>query len=84
MHDLRVLREQIDLLRDGVRRRCMFDTLEPVIERGQALELERRTLIGNVEEKKARRNANAQEVAKRKRAGESADELIANGRELGD
>lgn len=84
MHDLRVLREQIDLLRDGIQRRGMFDTLAPVIERGQALEVERRTLIAAVEERKAQRNAGAQEVARRKRAGESADELIARGRALGD
>ena len=54
------------------------------IDRGQALEGERRTLIAAADERKARRNANAQEVAKRKRAGENADELIAQGRALGD
>jgi seryl-tRNA synthetase len=82
--DLRVLREQIDMLRDGMRRRGVFDTLSPVIDRGQALEAERRTLIAAVDERKALRNTNAQEVAKRKRAGEPADELIALGRSLGD
>ena len=84
MHDLRVLREQIEMLRDGIRRRGMLDTLAPVIERGQALEAERRTLIAAADERKALRNTNAQEVAKRKRAGEPADELIALGRSLGD
>lgn len=84
MHDLRVLREQIDLLRDGIQRRGMFDTLEPVVDRGQVLEVERRTLIAAVEERKAQRNASAQEVAKRKRAGEPADDLITRGRALGD
>jgi seryl-tRNA synthetase len=84
VHDLRVLREQIELLRDGIERRGMFAALSPIVERGQEFEAERRALIGAVEERKARRNANAQEVAKRKRAGESADELIAQGRALGD
>ena len=84
MHDLRVLREQIDLLRDGIQRRGAFDALSPVVDRGQTLEVERRTLIGAVDERKARRNANAQEVARRKKAGESADDLIALGRALGD
>jgi seryl-tRNA synthetase len=79
-----VLREQIDLLRDGMRRRAMFDALGPSIDRGQALDVERRTLIAATDERKALRNSNAQEVAKRKRAGENADELIALGRSLGD
>ena len=84
MHDLRVLREQVDQLRDGLRRRGALDGLAEVVDRGQALEVERRTLIAAADERKARRNANAQEVAKRKRAGENADELIALGRALGD
>jgi len=79
-----VLREQIDVLRDGMRRRGALDTLGPVIDRGQTLEAERRTLIAATDERKALRNANAQEVAKRKRAGEPADDLIALGRSLGD
>ncbi len=48
------------------------------------LERERRTLIQAAEERKGARNANAQEVARRKRAGENADDLIAQGRALGD
>lgn len=84
MHDLRVLREHLEQLRDGMRRRGMFEVLEPVIDRGHALDGERRTLIAAADERKARRNANAQEVAKLKRAGENADALIAQGRALGD
>jgi Seryl-tRNA synthetase len=84
VHDLRVLREQIDLLRDGMRRRGVLDALAPVIDRGQGVERERRTLIQAVEERKAQRNTIAQDVAKRKRAKEDADELIAQGRSLGD
>ncbi|HEY2897865.1 MAG TPA: serine--tRNA ligase [Gemmatimonadaceae bacterium] len=84
MHDLRMLREQVDLLRDGVRRRGMLELLEPQITRGVELERERRSLIQAVEERKAARNASSQEVARRKRAGEPADDLIAQGRALGD
>jgi seryl-tRNA synthetase len=84
VHDLRVLREQIDLLRDGMRRRGVLDALAPIIDRGQDAERERRTLIQAVEERKAQRNAIAQEVAKRKRAKEDADDLIGQGRALGD
>jgi seryl-tRNA synthetase len=84
VHDARMLREQIDALREGMRRRGVLDTLGPVIDRGQALDRERRALVQATDERKARRNANAQDVARRKRAGESADELIAEGRALGD
>src|SRR5215831_3187198 len=84
MHDARMLREQVDLLRDGLRRRGALDGLEPVIDRGVQLERDRRTLIQAVEERKAARNANSQEVARRKKAKEPADELITRGRELGD
>ena len=84
MHDARVFREQIEQLRDAMRRRQKLDDLAPVIDRGAALELERRTVIQAVEERKAARNANSQEVAKRKKAGEGADELIASGRLLGE
>ena len=84
MHDLRILREQLDQLRDGMRRRGALDTLAPLIDRGADAERERRALIQAVEEKKAARNANAQEVAKRKKAKENADDLIAQGRALGE
>ena len=60
MHDLRVLRDQVDVLRDGMRRRGMHDAVGPVIERGEGLERERRTLIQAADERKAQRNANAQ------------------------
>lgn len=84
MHDLRVFREQVDLLREGMRRRGALETYAPIIDRGVQAERERRGLIQAVEEKKAARNANAQEVARRKKAKEDADDLIARGRQLGE
>jgi seryl-tRNA synthetase len=84
MHDHRLIREQADLLRDGMRRRGKLDALDPVIRRGEELERERRTLIQAVEERKAARNAITQEVARRKKAGEGADDVIAQGRSLGE
>jgi seryl-tRNA synthetase len=80
---MRALREQVDLLRDAMRRRGADGALA-LIDGGESLERERRTLIQAVEERKAARNANSQEVARRKRAGDEADELITRGRELGD
>ena len=81
---MRALREQVDLLREGMRRRGLGETTMGVIDRGVALERERRTLIQAVEERKAARNANALEVSRRKKAKEDADELIARGRLLGE
>jgi seryl-tRNA synthetase len=84
MHDIRVLREQMDMLRDALGRRGSLDGLAPVLDRAERLERERRTMIQAVEERKAARNTASQEVAQRKRKGEDASELIARARELGE
>jgi len=84
MHDVRLVRERLDDLREAMRRRDALDTLGPQLDRCEGLERERRLLIQAVEERKAARNAGSQEVARRKRAGEPADDLIASGRALGE
>jgi len=84
MHDFRVLRDQVEALRNGMRRRGKLDALAPLIERGVAVDVERRAMIQAVEERKAARNANSQEVARRKRSGEDAEALITAGRSLGE
>src|SRR5918911_5405749 len=84
MHDLRMVREQLDALRDGMRRRGRLDALAPVLERAEALDRERRAMIQAVEERKAARNAASQEVARRKREREDATELVTRARALGD
>ena len=84
MHDLRLIREQPELLREAMRRREKLDALAPVLDRAEALERERRAMIQAVEERKAARNAGSQEVARRRKAGQGADELIAQGRLLGE
>src|SRR5439155_19673746 len=81
---MRALREQVDLLRDAMRRRGADEAVLQLVDRGEDLDRERRTLIQAVEERKAARNTNSQEVARRKKAKEPADELIARGRELGE
>ncbi len=55
-----------------------------MLERAEHLERERRALIQATDERKATRNAASQEVARRKKAKEDADELIARTRALGD
>jgi seryl-tRNA synthetase len=84
MHDVRLVRERLGDLREAMRRREALEALGPQLDRCEGLERERRLLIQAVEERKAARNASTQEVARRKRAGEPADELIAQGRALGD
>ena len=84
MHDVKLVRERLDDLREAMRRREALDVLGPQLDRCEGLDRERRQLIQAVEERKAARNAGSQEVARRKRAGEPADDLIAHGRALGE
>ncbi len=84
MHDLRVLREQAADLRAAMRRRGQEEILAPTIDRAVELDRDRRATIQAVEERKAARNALSQEVARRKKAGETADEAQASSRALGD
>jgi seryl-tRNA synthetase len=81
--DGRMVREQAGTLREGVRRRGSLDTHGPLIDRAERLDRERRLTIQAVEEKKAARNSASQEVARRKKSGENADDLVASARELG-
>ena len=79
-----MVREHIDALRAGMRRRGALDALSPTIERAIALDKSRRETIQAVEERKAARNAVTQQVGQKKRAGESADDLQQQSRALGD
>jgi seryl-tRNA synthetase len=83
MHDVRLVRERLGDLREAMRRREALEALGPQLDRCEGLERDRRLMIQAVEERKAERNAISQEVARRKRAGELADDLIASGRALG-
>ncbi|HEY3257259.1 MAG TPA: serine--tRNA ligase, partial [Gemmatimonadaceae bacterium] len=84
MHDPRIFREHVETLREGMRRRGKLDTLGPIIDRAQAVEAERRGLIQAVEERKASRNTISREVARRKKAGETAEALLVQSRTLGE
>ena len=79
-----MVREHIDALRTGMRRRGALDALSPTIERAVTLDKARRDTIQAVEERKAARNAVSQQVGQRKRAGESAEDLQQQSRALGD
>jgi len=79
-----MVREHIDALRAGMRRRGALDALSSTIERAVALDMSRRETIQAVEERKAARNAVTQQVGQRKRAGEVADDLQQRSRDLGE
>jgi seryl-tRNA synthetase len=79
-----MVRDNLESLREGMRRRLQLDALAPRIDRAESLDKDRRSLIVRADEKKAARNAATQEVARLKRAKENADELIAQTRALGD
>ncbi len=83
MHDLRMVREQMHVLRDGFARRGTLDTLGPILDRLDGLERERRATINAVEERKQQRNEITQQVARMKRAGEDAGALMEDSRVIG-
>ncbi|MCC7194001.1 MAG: serine--tRNA ligase [Gemmatimonadaceae bacterium] len=84
MHDIRLLRESPDVLRDAMRRRGKSDALGPAIDRAVTLEQERRAAIQACEERKAARNTASQEVARVKKAGGDASALLGAAKAIGD
>src|SRR6476646_9647605 len=79
-----MVREQLDALRDGLRRRGVLDAVSGTIDRAVELDRARRDTIQAVEDGKAARDAVSQQVGQRKRAGEPADDLQQQSRALGD
>jgi seryl-tRNA synthetase len=84
MHDLRMIREQLPALREGMRRRGKLDVLEEILSRLEVLERERRALTQAVEERKFKRNVVSQDVGRKKRRGEECENLVAESRALGE
>lgn len=84
MHDLRLVRDQIEQLRDGMRRRGKLAQYAGDIDEAERLDKARRAAITAVEEKKARRNALTQEVGRLKKAKADAEAPLAESRALGD
>jgi seryl-tRNA synthetase len=84
MLDLRWIRDRPDEVRERLALRGAAEQTDAAIERLLGLDGERRRLIAEGEELKARRNAVSQEVGERKRQGEGAEELILEMRSVGD
>ncbi len=81
MLDIRRLRAEPDATRRALARRD--PSLPDVVDRILARDEERREALGVVNDLKAERNAASKRVGELKRAGEDAQELIAQTRELG-
>jgi len=80
MIDLHLIREQRDEIEARLRTRDSSLDLSDIV----LLDEHRRELIVEVEQLKAERNQGSQEVGRRKRDGESADDLMARLSELSD
>jgi len=79
--DVRRIRQEPDAVREQLAVRGKEDTAA-AIDRVLALDEERRALVGEGDGLKARRNAVSQEVGARKRAGEDAEDLVAEMRSV--
>ena len=80
MLDMKFVRENLSQVQEMLKNRCNALDLSSFSE----LEERRRAILQDVEEKKARRNAVSKEIGVRKKAGESADDVVAEMRALGD
>ena len=78
MLDLRFLRENVSFVREKMAQRGVEVDLEGILR----LDKERRDLIQQVEAMRNRRNQFSDEISRRKRQGEDAQELIAEMRAL--
>jgi seryl-tRNA synthetase len=83
MLDVRRIRQEPEAVRAGLAVRGKAET-DAALDRVLALDEERRALVGEGDGLKARRNAVSQEVGARKRAGEDAEDLVAEMREVND
>ncbi|MEO8448871.1 MAG: serine--tRNA ligase [Gemmatimonadota bacterium] len=83
MIDIKRFRQDPDGARAALLRR-RDDALLPVLDRLGALDAQWRVMVTEVERLKAERNAASEEVARRKRAKEPADDLLAKLKESGE
>ncbi|MDR1609032.1 MAG: serine--tRNA ligase [Deltaproteobacteria bacterium] len=74
MLDLRFVREKLDLVRVALQNRQMASE---ILTKFEELDGERRRLILEIEERKAKRNQVNDEISLRKKQNQSADDLIA-------
>ncbi|MGI6603709.1 MAG: serine--tRNA ligase [bacterium] len=80
MLDVKFVRANPEVVRDALKKRRATANLDEFLR----LDEERRALLAEVEQLKNRRNKESEEIARRKRAGEPTEELIAAMRSVSD
>ena len=80
MLDIKILRTEPDKIRQALKNRCNDLDITPAIE----LDIKRRELLADVEQKKAKQNEITKKIPAMKKAGENTDEIFAQMRELSD
>lgn len=80
MLDLRLIRNEPDRVKIGVKNKKEKADIDQIL----ALDDRRRDIIREVEALKAKRNAATAEIAKKKKAGENADDAISAMRQVGE
>jgi seryl-tRNA synthetase len=78
MLDIRFIRQNPDIVKDALAKRGKPQDLDEFLR----LDEERRNLLFEAEKLKSLRNQESEEIARRKKAGEPADDLIAQMREV--
>ena len=78
MLDIKILRQDPDRIREALKNRCNDLDIAPAIE----LDKQRRDLLADVEQKKAKQNEISKKVPAMKKAGENTDELFKEMKEL--
>lgn len=78
MLDIKILRQDPDRIREALKNRCNDLDISPAIE----LDKQRRDLLADVEQKKAKQNEISKKVPAMKKAGENTDELFKEMKEL--
>lgn len=80
MLDIKVLRTEPDKIREALKNRCNDLDITPAIE----LDKERRALLADAEQKKAKQNEITKKIPAMKKAGENTNAIFAEMRELSD
>lgn len=78
MLDIKILRQDPDKIREALKNRCNDLDISPAIE----LDKQRREILSDVEQKKAKQNEISKKVPAMKKAGENTDELFKEMKEL--
>jgi len=80
MLDLKYIRENIDLVREGIKNKNEKDKFGDLLE----LDAKRRALIQETDDLKSKRNTVSEEIARLKKEKQNADQLISEMKEVSD